>query len=86
MRCLDAVAREQAALDLETEVLVLDNARPPGPAGASPRPPFDHRADPPREPAPGKVENDTALSSAHARRFCVLLNEDLSCNLAPLLP
>jgi len=75
LRCLDAIAREQAALPFETEVLVLDNASGDGSAGAA-------RAHPVttelirREQRRGKAENDSALMQRARGRFCLLLNED----------
>ena len=75
LRCLDAVAAEQASIDLETEVLVLDNASTDGSAGAARNHPattelirLQHRR--------GKAENDTALLQRARGRFCILLNED----------
>jgi N-acetylglucosaminyl-diphospho-decaprenol L-rhamnosyltransferase len=74
-RCLDAVAREQAALPFETEVLVLDNASRDGSVGMA-------RAHPVttelirREQRRGKAENDSALMQRARGRFCLLLNED----------
>ena len=74
-RCLDAIAREQAALPFETEVLVLDNASRDGSAGMA-------RAHPVttelirREQRRGKAENDSALMQRARGRFCLLLNED----------
>jgi N-acetylglucosaminyl-diphospho-decaprenol L-rhamnosyltransferase len=73
--CLDAIARERATVDFETEVLVLDNASQDGSADVARRHPVttDLIALPERR---GKAENDSALLQ-HARgRFCLLLNED----------
>lgn len=73
--CLDAIAREQATLPFETEVLVLDNASRDGSAGMA-------RAHPVttelirREQRRGKAENDSALMQRARGRFCLLLNED----------
>jgi GT2 family glycosyltransferase len=75
LRCLDAIAAEQATLDFATEVLVLDNASSDGSAMAARQHPasdeviaLDRRR--------GKGENDSALLQ-HARgRLCLLLNED----------
>jgi N-acetylglucosaminyl-diphospho-decaprenol L-rhamnosyltransferase len=73
--CLDAIARERATVDFETEVLVLDNASQDGsvdvarghPVGA------DVIALPQRR---GKSANDSALLQRARGRFCLLLNED----------
>ena len=73
--CLDAIARERATVDFETEVLVLDNASRDGSAGMA-------RAHPVttelirREQRRGKAENDSALMQRARGRFCLLLNED----------
>jgi N-acetylglucosaminyl-diphospho-decaprenol L-rhamnosyltransferase len=75
VRCLDAIAAEQAALELETEVLVIDNASGDGSAGAARRHPattelvaLDRRR--------GKGENDSDLLQRARGRYCLLLNED----------
>jgi len=74
-RCLDAIAREQASLPFETEVLVLDNASRDGSVGMA-------RAHPVttelirREQRRGKAENDSALMQRARGRHCLLLNED----------
>jgi GT2 family glycosyltransferase len=75
VRCLDAIAAEQAAIDLETEVLVLDNASRDGSAGAARNHPatselvaLDRRR--------GKGENDSELLQRARGRYCLLLNED----------
>jgi N-acetylglucosaminyl-diphospho-decaprenol L-rhamnosyltransferase len=74
-RCLAAIAREQATLPFETEVLVLDNASRDGSVGMA-------RAHPVvtelirREQRRGKAENDSALMQRARGRFCLLLNED----------
>jgi N-acetylglucosaminyl-diphospho-decaprenol L-rhamnosyltransferase len=74
-RCLDAIAREQATLPFETEVLVLDNASRDGSVGMA-------RAHPVmtelirRGQRRGKAENDSALMQRARGRFCLLLNED----------
>src|SRR5262245_61726106 len=74
-RCLDAIARERAALPFSTEVLVLDNASGDGSAGLARRHAavdlviaLDQRR--------GKGENDTALLRRSHGRFALLLNED----------
>jgi GT2 family glycosyltransferase len=75
LRGLDAVAREQAALPLATEVLVLDNASEDGSAEAAREHPavdelvaLDRRR--------GKAENDSALLQRARGRYALLLNED----------
>ena len=75
LRCLDAIAHEQAALDFATEVLVLDNASNDGSAGAARR----HAATTEviaLERRRGKGENDSALLQRARGRLCLLLNED----------
>jgi hypothetical protein len=73
--CLDAIARERATVDFETEVLVLDNASADGSVDAA-------RGHPVitdvivQEQRRGKAENDTALLRRARGRFCLLLNED----------
>ncbi|HEV2787113.1 MAG TPA: glycosyltransferase family 2 protein, partial [Solirubrobacteraceae bacterium] len=75
LRCLDAIAREQAAIGFATEVLVLDNASEDGSAEAA-------RAHPAvdeviaLERRRGKGENDSALLQRARGRLCLLLNED----------
>jgi N-acetylglucosaminyl-diphospho-decaprenol L-rhamnosyltransferase len=74
-RCLEAIAREQAALPFETEVLVLDNASRDGSVGMA----RAHRVTTElirREQRRGKAENDSALMQRARGRFCLLLNED----------
>jgi GT2 family glycosyltransferase len=75
LRCLDAIASEQAALDVATEVLVLDNASGDGSASAARRHPattelvaLTRRR--------GKGENDSELLQRARGRYCLLLNED----------
>jgi GT2 family glycosyltransferase len=75
LRCLDAVARDRAALTVTSEVLVLDNASRDGSAGAARAHPvvgelirLDRRE--------GKGANDTRLLQRARGRFCLLLNED----------
>ena len=75
LRCLDAIAAEQATLDIATEVLVLDNASRDGSAAAARRHPatdeliaLDQRR--------GKGENDSDLLQRARGRLCLLLNED----------
>jgi N-acetylglucosaminyl-diphospho-decaprenol L-rhamnosyltransferase len=75
VRCLDAIAAEQATLPFPTEVLVLDNASNDGSAGAA-----RHHAVVTEVIAlhqrRGKGENDTALLQRARGRFALLLNED----------
>ena len=73
--CLDAIARERATVDFETEVLVLDNASQDGSADVARGHPVDAEviALPQRR---GKGENDSALLQRARGRFCLLLNED----------
>ncbi|MEA2218907.1 MAG: hypothetical protein QOJ35_1533, partial [Solirubrobacteraceae bacterium] len=75
IRCLDAIAAEQATLAFETEVLVLDNASGDGSAGAARR----HRATGELVALTrrrGKGENDSELLQRARGRYCLLLNED----------
>jgi GT2 family glycosyltransferase len=74
-RCLDAIAREQASLPFETEVLVLDNASRDGSVGVA----RAHAVTTElirREQRRGKAENDSALMQRSRGRYCLLLNED----------
>jgi hypothetical protein len=73
--CLDAVARERATVDFETEVLVLDNASQDGSVDVARRHPVTTEviALPQRR---GKAANDSALLQRARGRFCLLLNED----------
>ena len=75
VRCLDAIAREQAALGFDTEVLVLDNASNDGSAGAARRHPATTEVIA-LERRRGKGENDSALLKRARGRLCLLLNED----------
>ncbi len=75
LRCLDAIAVEQASCGLQTEVLVLDNASRDGSAAAARNHPattalvaLDRRR--------GKGENDSDLLQRSRGRYCLLLNED----------
>jgi hypothetical protein len=73
--CLDAIARERATVDFETEVLVLDNASADGSVLAA----RDHPATTEviaQVRRRGKAENDTELLRRARGRFCLLLNED----------
>jgi GT2 family glycosyltransferase len=73
--CLDAIARERATVDFETEVLVLDNASQDGSVEVARRHPVTTEviALPQRR---GKAANDSALLQRARGRFCLLLNED----------
>jgi hypothetical protein len=73
--CLDAIARELATVDFETEVLVLDNASQDGSAEAARSHPVTTEVIA-SERRRGKAENDTALLRRARGRFCLLLNED----------
>ena len=73
--CLDAIARERATVDFETETLVLDNASWDGSADAARSHPVttdvlavDRRYD--------RGEAASALLQRARGRFCLLLNED----------
>ena len=75
LRALDAIAREQAALKITTEVLVLDNTSTDGSAGAARDHPvvddlvvLEQRA--------GKAENDSMLLERASGRYALLCNED----------
>jgi N-acetylglucosaminyl-diphospho-decaprenol L-rhamnosyltransferase len=73
--CLDAIARERAAVDFETETLVLDNASRDGSAGAARSHPVTTEVielDQRRRAA----ENESALLRRARGRFCLMLNED----------
>jgi N-acetylglucosaminyl-diphospho-decaprenol L-rhamnosyltransferase len=73
--CLDAIARERATVDFETETLVLDNASRDGSAEAARAHDvtteviaLDRRR--------GHGENATDLLRRARGRYCLLLNED----------
>jgi GT2 family glycosyltransferase len=73
--CLDAIARERAAVPFETEVIVLDNASRDGSPGAA----RAHGATTELialEQRRSKGENDTLLLERAQGRFVLLLNED----------
>src|SRR3954465_11851896 len=73
--CLDAIARERATVDFETEVLVLDNASQDESVDVARRHPVTTEviALPDRR---GKAANDSHLLQRASGRFCLLLNED----------
>ncbi len=73
--CLDAIARERATVDFETETLVLDNASNDGSADTARSHAvttdviaLDRRRH--------QAQNATALLERARGRFCLLLNED----------
>jgi N-acetylglucosaminyl-diphospho-decaprenol L-rhamnosyltransferase len=75
LRALDAIGREQSALKITTEVLVLDNSSTDGSAGAARDHPvvddlvvLEQRA--------GKAENDSMLLERASGRYALLCNED----------
>jgi len=79
-RCLDALARERAAVPFATEVLVLDNASGNGSAEmARAHPAVDEVIA--LERRAGKAENDTTLLRRAGGTYALLLNED--CELQP---
>jgi N-acetylglucosaminyl-diphospho-decaprenol L-rhamnosyltransferase len=75
MRCLDAVARERAALPFETDVLVLDNGSSDGSAEAvaARGEQIELIALAQRR---GKALNDSELMARSRGRYCLLANED----------
>jgi N-acetylglucosaminyl-diphospho-decaprenol L-rhamnosyltransferase len=73
--CLDAIARELATVDFETEVLVLDNASQDGSADAALHHPVTDDVIALSERR-GKSVNDSELLRRARGRFCLLLNED----------
>jgi N-acetylglucosaminyl-diphospho-decaprenol L-rhamnosyltransferase len=73
--CLDAIARERATLNFETEVLVLDNASTDGSADVARRHSVTTEVIALSERR-GKGENDSTLLARARGRFCLLLNED----------
>ncbi len=75
IECLDAVQRERASLDFETEVLVLDNASTDGSAGAARNHPAVDAVIA-LEQRTGKGENDSTLLKQAKGQYCLLLNED----------
>ena len=75
LRALDSIEREQVALKITTEVLVLDNSSTDGSAGAARDHPvvddlvvLEQRA--------GKAENDSMLLERASGRYALLCNED----------
>jgi N-acetylglucosaminyl-diphospho-decaprenol L-rhamnosyltransferase len=73
--CLDAIARERATVDFQTETLVLDNASKDGSAEAA----SSHAATTEviaLDERRGRGENATELVRRARGRFCLILNED----------
>jgi len=73
--CLDAIARERAAVDFETETLVLDNASRDGSADAA-RAHSGTTEVIARDSRHAKGENATELLRRARGRFCLVLNGD----------
>lgn len=73
--CLDAIARERATVDFETEVLVLDNASQDASADVARQHPVTTEVIALTERR-GKGMNDSELLQRARGRFCLLLNED----------
>jgi N-acetylglucosaminyl-diphospho-decaprenol L-rhamnosyltransferase len=73
--CLDAIARERATVNFETEVLVLDNASRDGSAEVARQHPVTSEVIALTERR-GKGVNDSELLRRARGRFCLLLNED----------
>ena len=73
--CLDAIARERATVNFETEVLVLDNASRDGSAEVARQHPVTTEVIALTERR-GKGVNDSELLRRARGRFCLLLNED----------
>jgi GT2 family glycosyltransferase len=73
--CLDAIARERATVDFETETLVLDNASNDGSAEAARQHPVTTDVIE-REVRRPRAENAAELLRRARGRFCLLLDED----------
>jgi N-acetylglucosaminyl-diphospho-decaprenol L-rhamnosyltransferase len=73
--CLDAIARERATVEFETETIVLDNASWDGSAEAARQHAVTTEVIALEERA-GRAEAATALLQRARGRFCLLLNED----------
>jgi N-acetylglucosaminyl-diphospho-decaprenol L-rhamnosyltransferase len=73
--CLDAIARERATVDFETETLVLDNASSDGSAGTARSHPVTTEVIA-LERRRSSEENSTELLKYARGRFCLLLDED----------
>ena len=74
-RCLDAVSRQRAELELTSEVLVLDNASEDGSAQAVRARGEDVELIALSQRR-GKALNDSELMARARGRYCLLLNED----------
>jgi N-acetylglucosaminyl-diphospho-decaprenol L-rhamnosyltransferase len=73
--CLDAIGRERATVDFETETLVLDNASRDGSADAARQHPATTDVIE-RDVRRTRAENATELLRRSRGRFCLLLDED----------
>jgi GT2 family glycosyltransferase len=73
--CLDAIARERATVDFDTETLVLDNASHDGSADAA-RAHAETSEVIALDRRRGRGENTTELVRRARGRFCLILNED----------
>ena len=73
--CLDAIARERATVDFETETLVLDNASGDDSADAARSHPVTTEVIVVRQRR-GSGENGAELLRLARGRFCLLLDED----------
>jgi N-acetylglucosaminyl-diphospho-decaprenol L-rhamnosyltransferase len=73
--CLDAIARERATVDFETETLVLDNGSADGSASAAREHPVTTTVITRRQRHPA-AENRSELLRRASGRFCLLLEED----------
>jgi N-acetylglucosaminyl-diphospho-decaprenol L-rhamnosyltransferase len=73
--CLDAIARERATVDFQTEVLVLDNASQDGSAEVARQHPVTTEVIALSERR-GTGANDSELLRRARGRYCLLLNED----------
>jgi N-acetylglucosaminyl-diphospho-decaprenol L-rhamnosyltransferase len=73
--CLDAIARERATVDFETETLVLDNASTDGSAETARAHAVTTEVIT-RNRRRGRGENASELIARARGRFCLILNED----------
>jgi N-acetylglucosaminyl-diphospho-decaprenol L-rhamnosyltransferase len=73
--CLDAIARERATVDFETEALVLDNASTDGSPSAARSHPVTTAVIARRNRGTA-AENSSELLRRASGRFCLLLDED----------
>ena len=83
LRCLDAIAAEQATLDFATEVLVLDNASSDGSASAARRHPRDRRGHRARRSAAARARTTPRCCSAPAGGCACCSTRTPSCCPAP---